>query len=68
LISIALAELDDASDVLREGHVHKDARDEILFGTSNSSNAFGTSSTSFRNSQLDQAIARANRAIGLMRI
>jgi len=67
LIGIALAELDDASDVLREGHVHKDARDEILFGTSSTSSASATTSVGVRNSRLDTAIARAQRAIALMK-
>jgi hypothetical protein len=67
LINIALAELDDAFDVLREGHVHKDARDEILFGTSNASSAFASLTTSSRNSRIDAAIVRAQRAIALMK-
>ena len=67
LISIALAEFDDAFDVLREGHVHKDARDEILFGTSNASSASASSTITGRNSRIDQAILRAQRAIGLMK-
>jgi hypothetical protein len=68
LIGIALAELDDAFDVLREGRIHKDAREEILLGTSSSSAASGTSSTSIRNLLLDAAIIRTNRAIGLMKM
>jgi hypothetical protein len=67
LLGIALAELDDAFDVLREGHVHKDARDEILFGTSDTSLASAAGTIGGRNIQIDQALSRAQRAIGRMR-
>jgi hypothetical protein len=67
LISIALAELDDAFDVLREGHVHKDARNQILNGTSEASSAFGAGTISFRNAQIDDAIAFSKNAISRMR-
>jgi hypothetical protein len=68
LIGIALAELDDAFDVLREGHFHKDARDEILFGTSNASQASAAATLGVRNARIDTAISRAQRAIGLMKM
>jgi hypothetical protein len=67
LIGIALAELDDAFDVLREGHVHKDARNDILNGTGQASSAFGAGTISFRNAQLDDAIAFSQRGISRMR-
>jgi hypothetical protein len=67
LISIALAELDDAFDVLREGHVHKDARNEILIATSNGSSAFVQVSLGVRNAQIDDAIRFSQRAIARMK-
>jgi hypothetical protein len=67
LIGIALAELDDASDVLREGHVHKNARTEILMATTDAAQAQGLSNLAIRNAELDAAITNANDAIRLMR-
>jgi hypothetical protein len=67
LIGIALAELDDAFDVLREGHIHKDARDEILLGTAGASAALASGSSILRNPLIDVAISKAQRAIGRMK-
>jgi hypothetical protein len=67
LISIALAELDDSFDVLREGHVHRDARGEILVATANSSSAFIQINLIIRNAELDDAIDFSQRAISRMR-
>jgi hypothetical protein len=67
LIGIALAELDDAFDVLHQAQFHRDARIEILGGVGQSALAFASPTLALRNALLDDAIASSNRGIGRMK-